>query len=586
MFGRSLFIILCCCAGSGLAVPAAAEGERVSSSRSFEFEVPKGFEGRIEFWRHIFTKYGENQRVFHHRDHPEIIYSVLDFSDYEENHTGRKLQQLKEKAADEELDRIRSALNSLGRGHAPQNAFEQRIQRLFRRFLSDSSAEYKKAGKKGNIRYQRGIKERFKKGLERSGKYLYAIEQIFAAEGLPLGLARLPLVESSFDYKAYSSVGAAGIWQFMRATGRRYMRINASIDERRDPIIASRAAASYLKNSYSQLGRWPLAITSYNHGLAGVKRAVRDTGSKDLDVIVRKYKGRTFGFASGNFYAEFLAALEVERNAELYFPGLVRDKPEYFDEVQLPRRTRFSELVRLSGARRADVESLNLAFKSSVLRGRVRIPAGSVVKVPPGHGSRVTAGLSGSKPVKLASSVVTSSAQRGSYLSYRVKPGDTVGALAQRHGITAEELMAVNGISNPRRLRLGSRIRIPREGGHRHGRRSQRGPKTYTVKAGDTLSGIAARFGTTVAALKSANSMKNDRIKIGQTLQVQQAGGVAVDLPDSKKARKTQRKMYVVKSGDNLTTIARNVGLSLSRLKELNPGAGSDIFPGQKLVIE
>jgi len=237
------------------------------------FEVPSAMQGRVDFWIAIFTKYGKMHRVFHHREHPHIIYSIIDFSDLERNLEGEALKKRKFKEADAELARIRASLSHLASGKSPRDEFESRIVERFKTLPGRATRNYKKAIEKKSLRYQRGIKERFEEGLVRSGRYLPSIERIFAEEGLPVELGRLPLVESSFDYEAYSSVGAAGIWQFMRSTGRRFMRVDSYIDERRDPIIATRAAAKYLKNSYDHFGYWSLALTSYNHGVGGVNKA-------------------------------------------------------------------------------------------------------------------------------------------------------------------------------------------------------------------------------------------------------------------------------------------------------------------------
>ena len=400
------------------------------------------------------------------RKYPEVIYSVLDFSDFEAQLTGRKLERAKRKAVQEELNRIKSSLKHLGGGKKPRDDFERRIQSVFQAVHGGGTKKYRDALSQKRIRYQSGIKERFYEGLVRSGRYLYAIETIFRANGLPVELGRLPLVESSFNYKAYSSKGAAGIWQFMRGTGRRYMRINASIDERRDPIIATRAAARYLKHSYNELRSWPLAVTSYNHGLAGVARAVKKTGSRDLAVIIERYDGRTFGFASSNFYAEFLAAVEVERNAEVFFPGIKREVHVPFDEIRLGRNLHFRDLLRLSGSSKEEVEELNLQFRSSILRNRVSIPRGSYVKVPPGHGARLAANVKHSALVALSDIEVAplkTARSRGSGTSgtYRVRRGDTLGGIARRHSVSISELKRANKIRNARLIRVGQRLRIP-----------------------------------------------------------------------------------------------------------------------------
>jgi membrane-bound lytic murein transglycosylase D len=165
---------------------------------------------------------------------------------------------------------------------------------------------------------------------------------------VPVDLVALPIVESGFRVVAQSSVGAAGIWQFTHGTGRRYMRIDHVLDERRDPLAATEAAARYLRGNYEMLGSWPLAITGYNHGEAGVATAVSQLGTTDLGVIVENYRGRAFGFASRNFYSEFLAARDVLRNAEKYCPGIGRSG-DRLERVNVDRYVALSHLARCAG---------------------------------------------------------------------------------------------------------------------------------------------------------------------------------------------------------------------------------------------
>ena len=168
-----------------------------------------------------------------------------------------------------------------------------------------------------SVRSQTGQRERFLAGVIRSGAYIPAIKQVLRSYGLPEDLAYLPHVESSFNTAAYSKVGASGIWQFTKSTGKTYLRIDQAVDERSDPLIAAHAAAKYLKNSYNQLGTWPLALTSYKYGTAGTKRALNEKGSYER--IFTEYNKGHFKFASRNFYAEFLAAKEIARNPDKYF---------------------------------------------------------------------------------------------------------------------------------------------------------------------------------------------------------------------------------------------------------------------------
>src|SRR5262249_12837494 len=162
-------------------------------------------------------------------------------------------------------------------------------------------------------------KERFREGVIRSGRYLEDFHQVFENEGAPADLALLPLVESSFENRALSNAGAAGIWQFTRSTGRLYLSVNRKIDERLDAMKATRAAARLLLANYNALGSWPLAITAYNHGRGGMLRAQSEVGSSDITKVITDYRGPLFGYASMNFYTEFLAAVEVYRSYEQYF---------------------------------------------------------------------------------------------------------------------------------------------------------------------------------------------------------------------------------------------------------------------------
>jgi hypothetical protein len=162
-----------------------------------------------------------------------------------------------------------------------------------------------------NIRVQQGLREKVDEGLHRAGKLLPRIVAILRQHEVPAELAALPMVESTFNPAAYSKAGAAGLWQFIRSTGKQYSLISRKRDDRRDPVRATEAAAHLLRSNYEALGSWPLAIVAYNHGHAGIRAASTVVGSTAIEDIVARYNGPRFGFASKNFYAEFLAALDV-----------------------------------------------------------------------------------------------------------------------------------------------------------------------------------------------------------------------------------------------------------------------------------
>jgi membrane-bound lytic murein transglycosylase D len=200
---------------------------------------------------------------------------------------------------------------------------------------------------------------------------------------MPEDLAVLPHVESSFNPEAYSKVGAAGMGQFIASTGRRYLHSDLVLDERLDPYASTNAAVQLLALNYAVTGVWPLAITAYNHGAAGMRRAVQSLGTRDIVTILRHYQSSTFGFASRNFYPSCLAVLEIHRDAERYFPGLIRDSELPLNTVELPD---FVPLATLCQALDIDADRLrayNLMLMPPVWRAEKYVPAGYELRLPP-----------------------------------------------------------------------------------------------------------------------------------------------------------------------------------------------------------
>lgn len=443
---------------------------------------PPELRTQVEFWKKIFAEYSRNQVVIHDTWELDRIYSVLDFSAEAADLQGDILPAYVEIRVSQEKERIRSLLLRLHQNDGkpqPWSEEERRIAALFRR--DPNPEKFLVAADPARIRAQRGLREKFAEGLRISGRYLPAMEAIFRAEGLPEDLTRLPLVESCFDVRAYSKVGAAGIWQFIPETGRRFLRIDAVVDERRDPIESSKAAAAFLKENYAKLGTWPLAVTAYNHGPAGMLRAVEAVGSRDLVEIIRRYQGPRFGFASRNFYAELLAAIEVEREHEKYFGRLRRLPPLSVEEVGVPRPTPFRVLAHSAAMPPEDLAELNLALTPSVVRGEQLVPAGFRLRVPRGRKSsfearyaawvadqertRLARGSGGTaKPAQGARRSVAradAAATRKEKRTHKVKRGQTVETIARMYGLSAERLARRNGLRRGSRLRTGQVLVIP-----------------------------------------------------------------------------------------------------------------------------
>jgi hypothetical protein len=241
------------------------------------------------------------------------------------------------------------------------------------------AVDYDLADDESWIRIQRGGKEQFLEGLKIAGRYMTPMQRIFRDEGLPVELAYLPLVESSFNVRARSSVGAVGMWQFMPETGRKFMRVDTAVDERRDPMRSTRAAARLLKENYRILGNWPLVITAYNHGTEGVFRGIKAVESDDLVDLIHGYRSPTFGFASRNLYAEFRAVVEIATHIDSYFPFLRPHRPVTLHEVAVQRQTPLQALLIPAAISQRDFFEWNPALQSAA---KV-IPTGYRVRVPP-----------------------------------------------------------------------------------------------------------------------------------------------------------------------------------------------------------
>lgn len=481
---KILIIILLLVSDANVVLAESKRTQARAKLSSRVISIPRGLEGRVEFWILIFTKYGKYHRVFHNRLHPEVVYSSLDFSEFENKLSGSSLMKAKLAEVDKETERIKVSLLSLASGAKPRNSFERMIEKSYKAIPGHGTHRYREGADPDNIRYQTGIKERFRDGLVRSGKYLSAIEHIFEGYGLPAELGRLPLVESSFDYTAYSAVGAAGIWQFMPATAKRYMAVGRSIDERRDPIIATRAAAQYLKNAFEDTGAWSLAVTSYNHGLSGIIKAMRTVGTTDIVKIINKYESKSFGFASSNFYAEFLAALIVEQNSAKYFPGLVRERPIEFEEIRLSKSTSLGSLVKYSGVSKEDICDLNLSLLDRVKEGRVSIPAGTLIKFPLGRAGNVVKRIAGSR-------IVASSTDFKSTTVHA--PQQEIPAIQEVENQVPEVVELVNSstVDSNTTIELGKEYQTAKSE-LPYSKKEYK--KEYTVKKGDTIYGLSKKF--------------------------------------------------------------------------------------------
>jgi membrane-bound lytic murein transglycosylase D len=298
--------------------PSAQSAVRINSfpskarrpSINQEFPTDPFVRRQVRFWEAIFQKYKSNSVVIHDADDPLAMIDVIDFSRYITNEG--KVTSIKDSdqtnLVKKYIDRYNIGVErfvNLKENALRYGAIEQRLFEVYSREPQMLARLYA-----GNIRFrgQGGLADTFIAAARRAQSYLPYMEQAFKSYGLPITLTRLPFVESMFNLNAKSKVGASGIWQFMPGTAREYMHVGNLIDERNNPYKATHGAAQLFIANYKELGAWPLAVTAYNHGRGGMSRAVKELKTAQLGTIINKYKSPSFGFASKNFYAEFLAA--------------------------------------------------------------------------------------------------------------------------------------------------------------------------------------------------------------------------------------------------------------------------------------
>ena len=402
------------------------------------FPRPAELEPAIEFWIRVYTEVDTSSGFLHDSENLAIIYAELDFDNLE---------------IDVQRQKVKNALLMLASGKRTDlTANQENILNLWPDGVSDQTL--KKAA--NNVRWQLGQSNSFLDGLQRSGAYRSHIDKILQNRGLPPELALLPHVESSFNPKAYSHANAAGMWQFTRLTGQRFMRIDHFIDERMDPYIASDAAMSLLEYNYRILGTWPLALTAYNHGVGGMSRAVRENNTTAIDEIVTNYKGRAFGFAGRNFYAQFLAVNEIERDVDLYFQDIRLAIPPNFTEVRLDSFIGARDFATSVGTTINQLRVDNPSLRNAVWQGVKRIPRGFRLKL------RAEEFPNGSELLtKIDNDYKYSDQLPDNY--YEVERGDNLNIIADKLNTTISEIANLNQLRSQDSIQIGQRLMLPLE---------------------------------------------------------------------------------------------------------------------------
>ena len=408
-------------------------------------------------------------------------------------------------------------------------------------------------------------RERMQTYLERSSRYLPKMKEILKSHGLPEDLVYIALIESGFSSKATSRARAVGFWQFVRATGRHYgLKQNYYVDERRDFVFSTEAAAKYLKALYNLFGSWYLAIASYNVGENRVKRLVMKHYTRNFWDLAQR--GR-LPKETINYVPKFLAARLIAKHPERYgFDDVVYRPPLSYSEFSTGGRSlslrKLADRVQVSYS---ILEDLNPSYKRGVVpnggKGIIRVP--KFVKK-----ETLMSGLKGS--------LVDVRKVAGSSLrTHRVRPGDTLSHIAQRYGTSIRSIREVNNLRRSSILYAGKKLKIPLGGYYpkKYSKKMKRkaGEQIYRVRRGDNLYNIARRFGVTIGSLKKRNRLgRGSLLVVGKVLIVPLKGASRVRGRGSSSVARGRVRHHVVQPGETLIKIARRYGVSLKKLTRTN----------------
>lgn len=546
-------------------IPPSVEVLDEISSVFEPFPFPEQLNVQVDFWKKVFTQYTTKQAIIHDDWYVNVIYEVVDVTspDFSNDVEGWK-------AAKKRKDWYEKQLANMSRHWGDRknmSAEEERLYDLFKDIPESSSFKQKNAASR--VRIQVGQADRFKEGIIRAGQYLFAMKQIFAEYELPEKLVYLPLIESAFNPFATSFVGAGGMWQFMEGTAKQYnLRMNHIVDERRDPLRATRAAAELLSHNYSSTQSWPLAITAYNFGLQGIKNAAKDVGSEDITTIIEKYKGKRFGFASRNFYVEFLAAVDVCLRYTEYFGEIEMQAPLELVQITLPDYVEARILSKYTSFSIEDLKNLNPALHTSVFTRGNFLPREYTLNIP-AHQKDSFESDYASIPSSLRYDYLPVKA------THRVQKNQTLSEIAALYDTSVKAIMKINGIRNPRRVQAGQKLKIP--GGYVTLAKQTASLSSiasqdssshiHTVKKRQTLITIAKIYGTSAQAIAELNGIKNPRtLKAGHRLKIPERSRVVT--ADSSTADK--EKEHRVQKGQTLEVIAKLHNSSVKAITRAN----------------
>lgn len=485
-----------------------------------------------------------------------------------------------------DMDSIRFESN------VPDEVYIERIKKM----NSFISLPYNEIVKNYIILYSEKMPTKMSHILGLCQYYMPIFEDIFNRYDIPQELKAMAVIESAMNPLAVSRAGAKGMWQFMYSTAKMYgLHIDSFVDERLDPVKSAEAAAQYLQDSYEIFGDWNLAIASYNCGAGNVNKAIRRSGGKRAFWDIWPYLPReTRGYVPAFVGALYTMTYYKEHGIR---PEAV-EIPAHIDTLKINKQLHLRQVADLTAAPLEELKNLNPQYRHEIIPGESRE---YILRIPYEYTNAF---------IEYEDSVYRHKAEEyfnpvtikkikdgadGERIVYRVKNGDYLGRIASRHRCTVAQIKRWNNLSS-NNIRVGQRLVIYR-GGTSSGSASASsapakaqsssaapasGGSTYTVKSGDTLSGIANRNGVTVAQLKQWNGLSGNNIKVGQKLKVK-AGSTSQPAASSASG---DYITYTVKSGDSFYSIAKNYsGVSAQNIMDFNGMTSSKLKPGMKIKI-
>lgn len=425
----------------------------------------------------------------------------------------------------------------------------------------------------------------------RSQKYLYHIIEEVTTRGMPTEIALLPFVESAFVTNAKSRVKAAGLWQFMPATGKHY-ELDQTMwkDERYDVLQSTSAALTYLQRLHDEFNDWPLAFAAYNWGEGNVRRAIKRNQSLGLPT---DYMSLKMPAETRNYYPKLQAIKNIVQNPNDYGIKLptIYNEP-FFVQIFKDQDIDVKRAANLAGMSHEEFSTLNPSFNRPVIvashNHSMLMPTDKLDQFIENLVAYRTSG----KPLS-------------SWTTYRVKPEDTVASIARKAHLTERALREANQIPVGRRIKPGSLVLVSKASGLGNAEDISSDTidasfalaqdyrrVTYRVRRGDNMRSVARRLGVSPATIMKSNGLRSQRLRVGQTLRVNvpivtrqttsSRPSTARSTPNTPVA---STKFYVVRKGDTLYSIANRYGISASALRNANNISGNNISVGQRLTI-